>query len=94
MRYLSEISDTIREYHAWSDNQVEIATKWDEVRGTLHQLTNWESVDKDNLIHTLIKLKSKWEDQLDLLQKILEGWDDLFFNYAQDELEVQVRGSQ
>ncbi len=93
VRYLSEISDTIREYHAWSDNQVEIATKWDEVRGTLHQLTNWESVDKDDLIHTLIKLKSKWEDQLDLLPKrILEGWDDLASNYAQDELEVQVRG--
>ena len=59
----------------------------------MHQLTNWESVDKDNLIHTLIKLKSKWEDQLDLLPKrILEGWDDLASNYAQDELEVQVRG--
>ena len=93
VRYLSEISDTIREYHAWSDNQVEIATKWDEVRGTLHQLNNWDANDKDDLIHALVKLKSKWEDQLDVLPKrILEGWDDLASNYAQDELEVQVRG--
>ena len=93
VRYLSEISDTIREYHAWSDNQVEIATKWDEVRGTLQQLTNWKAIDKDDLIHTLVKLKAKWEDQLDVLPKrILEGWDDLASNYAQDELEVQVRG--
>jgi methylmalonyl-CoA mutase len=93
VRYLSEISETIRDYHTWAEQQVEIASKWDEVKGTIVQLSNWEGEDKENVLSPLTKLKSKWEDKLDLLPKrVLEGWDELAEQYAQDELEVQVRG--
>lgn len=93
VRYLSEISETIRDYHTWAEQQVEIASKWDEVKGTLTQLNDWEGENKNEVLSQLSKLKSKWEDQLDLLPKrILEGWDDLADQYAQDELEVEVRG--
>ncbi|MCR9131925.1 MAG: methylmalonyl-CoA mutase family protein [bacterium] len=93
VRYLSEISETIRDYHTWAEQQVEIASKWDEVKGTLTQLNDWEGENKNEVLSQLSKLKSKWEDQLDLLPKrILEGWDELADQYAQDELEVEVRG--
>ncbi len=93
VRYLSEISETIRDYHTWTEQQVEIASKWDEVKGTLNQLNDWEGESKSEVLSQLSKLKSKWEDQLDLLPKrILEGWDELANQYAQDELEVEVRG--
>jgi methylmalonyl-CoA mutase len=93
VRYLSEISETIRDYHTWAEQQVEIASKWDEVKGTLTQLNDWEGESKSEVLSQLSKLKSKWEDQLDLLPKrILEGWDELADQYAQDELEVEVRG--
>lgn len=92
VRYLSEISETIRDYHTWANQQVEIAAKWDEVRGTIEQLNNWDSEGKTQTIDQLSKLKTKWEDQLDLLPKrILEGWDELADKYAQDELEIQIR---
>lgn len=93
VRYLSEISETIRDYHTWAEQQVEVASKWDEVKGTLNQLNDWEGESKNEVLSQLSKLKSKWEDQLDLLPKrILEGWDELADQYAQDELEVKVRG--
>lgn len=92
VRYLSEISDTIRDYHVWANQQEEIATKWSEVKGTLEQLKNWKGGDKDQTLNHLTKLKAKWEDQLDLLPKrILEGWDELANKYSKDELEVKVR---
>ncbi len=92
VRYLSEISETIRDYHTWANQQVEIAAKWDEVKGTIEQLNNWDGEGKKQTIEQLSKLKSKWEDQLDLLPKrIIEGWDKLAGKYGQDELEVQIR---
>jgi isobutyryl-CoA mutase len=33
-RYLSEITETIENYHEWAEEQVEIAAKLDQVRGT------------------------------------------------------------
>ena len=92
VRYLSEISDTIRDYHTWSMQQVDIAAKWDEVKGTIEQLKNWDDDGKNKTIDQLSKLKRKWENQLDLLPKrVLESWDELAKKYAQDELEVQIR---
>src|SRR5690625_7312667 len=42
-RYLSETSETIEKYHTWADEQTEIASRLDEVSGTLNQLTNRKS---------------------------------------------------
>ncbi len=91
VRYLSEISDTIRNYHQWADQQIEIASKWDEIRGTLAQLEDIKGVEKPT-IEQLSKMKSRWEDELDRTPKaILEGWDELSDRYKADSFDIQIR---
>ncbi|MEQ9308962.1 MAG: methylmalonyl-CoA mutase family protein [Balneolaceae bacterium] len=91
VRYLSEISDTIRNYHLWANQQVEIASKWDEIRGTLSQLEEVKGVDKPT-IEQLSKMKSRWEDELDRTPKaILESWDKLSKRYQADSFDIKIR---
>ena len=91
VRYLSEISETIRNYHKWADQQVEIASRWNEIRGTLTQLEEVKGVDKPT-INQLTKMKSRWEDELARTPKaILEGWDKLYDRYQADSFDIQIR---
>ena len=92
VRYLSEISDTVRNYHQWVQQQVDIASRWDEVKGTIKQLSELKEEGAETGISLLSKLRSKWEDELDSIpKKILESWDELFDRYTQDEFEIQIR---
>jgi isobutyryl-CoA mutase len=38
VRYLSEIADTVRGYHKWVRQQMEVASKWGQLRGSIEQL--------------------------------------------------------
>lgn len=38
VRYLSEIADTVRGYHKWVQQQMEQASKWGQLRGSIEQL--------------------------------------------------------
>ena len=38
VRYLSEIADTIRNYHTWVQQQMEVASKWGQLRGSIEQV--------------------------------------------------------
>ena len=92
VRYLSEISETIRNYHEWAKEQSEIASRLDEVRGTLNQLTNWKPDNKDVLVNDLSKMEEHWVSELDTTPKrILDGWDELYERYKQDTFDVQIR---
>ncbi len=92
VRYLSEISDTVRNYHQWANQQVEIASRWDEVKGSINQLEGMKDDSAELSIKLLTKMKSKWEDELDsTTKKILESWDDLSERYTGDEFEIQIR---
>ncbi len=93
VRYLSEISETVRSYHEWANQQSETASKLDEVRGTLSQLTNWKPENKDILINDLSKMEDHWISKLDVApKKILDGWDELYKRYKQDTFDVKIRG--
>lgn len=95
VRYLSEISETIRNYHEWAEQQSEIAAKLDQVRGTLDQLNNWEPDNKDLLSKDLSKMEEHWISKLDTVPKrILENWDDLYEQYTQDEFVVKIRDKE
>ena len=92
VRYLSEISETIRSYHEWSEQQAEIASKLGEVRGTLNQLNNWKPDNKELLLSDLSKMEEHWEAKLDVTpKKILDGWDDLYERYQQKTFDVKIR---
>ena len=91
-RYLSDISDTIRDYHSWAEQQVDIASKLENVTGTIQQIDRWDPDEKDELKVKLKSMREHWLSKLDARsKKILEQWDDLFEEYQQDYVEVQVR---
>src|SRR6056297_3735323 len=89
-RYLSEISETIENYHSWAADQVESATKLGEVQGTIKQIDNWNPDQKGLLIQNLREMEEHWSVKLDPLpKKILEGWDKLYKKYRRDTFDVQ-----
>ncbi|MFA5669849.1 MAG: methylmalonyl-CoA mutase family protein [Balneolaceae bacterium] len=92
VRYLSEISEVVRDYHEWADEQASIASKLDQVTGTLNQLKNWEPEHKELLEKDLSNMKEHWLKKLDLTpRKIIEGWDELYERYTQEFFEVKIR---
>ncbi|MCH8550213.1 MAG: methylmalonyl-CoA mutase family protein [Balneolaceae bacterium] len=91
-RYLSEITETIENYHSWVEEQAEVASKLDQVRGTLQQIENWSPDDKETMISRLEEMEEHWSVKLDPLPaKILDGWDDLYERYRQDSFDVKIR---
>lgn len=94
-RYLSEISETIEDYHQWAEDQVEIAAKLDQVRGTLEQIKNWQPDDEAKLLSRLNEMENHWEEQLDPLpKKVLEGWEELYEQYSGEEFTVKIRDKE
>src|SRR5690625_4297417 len=91
-RYLSEVSEAIRDYHSWSDQQVEVAQKLDQVEGTLSQVDQWEPDDKAKFGEKLKKMREHWLGKLDSrCRNILDGWDELYDRYRQEHMDVQIR---
>lgn len=91
-RYLSEISETIRDYHQWAEDQVEIAGKLEEVTGTIEQIDRWKPDGREEFKSKLREMREHWLNKLDArCKKILDGWDELYEEYRQDYVEVQVR---
>ncbi|MEO1023119.1 MAG: methylmalonyl-CoA mutase family protein [Bacteroidota bacterium] len=91
VRYLSEISESVREYHEWAEKQIQAASRLDEVRGTLNQLTKLSGAP-DGMQETLERMQQRWEDSLDRRPKnILQGWDSLYARFQQDTFDVQIR---
>jgi methylmalonyl-CoA mutase len=92
VRYLSEISETVRDYHEWVEEQTEVASKLDQVSGTIDQLESWNPDEKAVMQENLYKMREHWLSKLDSLpKKILEGWNKLFEKYQQEYFEVQIR---
>lgn len=93
VRYLSEISETVRGYHEWVEEQAEVASKLDHVSGTIGQLESWNPDDKTVMQEKLTEMREHWLSKLDVLpKKILEGWDELYERYQQEYFDVKIRG--
>ncbi len=98
-RYLSEISETVSDYHEWAEEQVQIAEKLGQTEGTAKQLEEWKKADgrrqtADGSLfrNTLEEMKEHWREKLHPRSKnILENWDELYEQYQQDEVDIQVR---
>jgi methylmalonyl-CoA mutase len=92
-RYLSEISETIHDYHRWVQEQAEVASKLEQVEGTQEQLERWNPDQTESLEQRLQSMRQHWMGKLDSrCQKILDGWDELYETYRQDEVDVEIRG--
>ncbi len=88
VRYLSEISETIRKYNDWTEKQAEAARKMFSVKKTM------ELADED-LKENLQKLYDEVELDLDgRNKKIIEEWDAKVQNYKNDEFIYKVRNKE
>jgi methylmalonyl-CoA mutase len=95
-RYLSEISETIRDYHQWVQQQMEAANKLEQVEGTLEQLEDWQTGEgrreTEAFRETLEEMKKHWREKLHpRCINILENWETLFEQYQQDDVEIEIR---
>ncbi|MDX1667175.1 MAG: methylmalonyl-CoA mutase family protein, partial [Saprospiraceae bacterium] len=91
-RYLSEISDSLRDYHEWAEEQAEIASKLEQVEGTMEQIERWDPDGRKDFQEKLEEMREHWLSSLDArCRKILEGWDELYEEYRSETVEVQVR---
>lgn len=96
-RYLSEIATSIREYHRWSERQVEIATALGEIQGTIRQIQALEgSNEMDQEATAAVELLRRMEQnratELDSTAKeILENWDQTIREFSTSETEITVR---
>jgi methylmalonyl-CoA mutase len=95
VRYLSEISDSVRSYHSWAEKQVEIASQWEQVKGTLEQLEELNlSLNEDSVDH-LKNLEQRRLEELDFeTRQIVEGWNELYNAYQRDEYIIKIRDKE
>jgi len=90
VRYLSEISETIRNYNKWTDEQLEIANKLYGLKQTIN-LAN----DNDTLKLELEKLYKEIELELDPKnKKIIEVWEEKKKNYQNEYFIFKVRDKE
>ena len=86
VRYLSEISESNRQYDQWVNEQCAIASK-------LYQITGVVGEKETSGIPELQSLKKKYEEQLHPeYKKLIEQWPEVVKKYSADYFEYEVRG--
>lgn len=91
-RYLSEISETVREYHHWADEQVEYARRLQHVEGTLDQLEKWKPEGWKDMANQLNEMYKHWRSKLDAISlNILDNWKTMAEQYGQETIVTRVR---
>ncbi|MBC5991393.1 methylmalonyl-CoA mutase family protein [Pontibacter cellulosilyticus] len=94
-RYLSEISETIRNYDKWSKDQAEVAQKLYGIKKSIEAVQNIEIADKDRLVKQLEEAYAEVELNLDgQNKKILENWKDKVQAYKNEFYVFKVRDKE
>ncbi|HRN80151.1 MAG TPA: methylmalonyl-CoA mutase family protein [Ferruginibacter sp.] len=84
VRYLSEISETIRQYDQWVNEQKNIASSLYCLKGTLQLMQD----DKGAIHKKVEELESKLDPSC---KKLMDQWSSTVQRYEQDFYEFQVR---
>ncbi len=98
IRYLSEITETIRSYNTWTKQQSEVAQKLFGIKSTIDSVKESNVEYKEAFLKQLEDLYKKTELNLDgHNKKLLEGWDaeaqrykDEFYIYKVRDKDVKV----
>ncbi|WP_187264624.1 methylmalonyl-CoA mutase family protein [Pontibacter beigongshangensis] len=94
-RYLSEISETIRNYDKWSREQAETAQKLYGIRKSIEAVQGLHIEDKDRLVNQLEQAYAEQELQLDGQNKrILENWQQKVQSYKDEFYIFKVRDKE
>ncbi|RLD65862.1 MAG: methylmalonyl-CoA mutase [Bacteroidetes bacterium] len=92
IRYLSEISDTVRNYNEWAEKQANEVQKLYSLDMTMKML------DSNSDEPTIKKLKELYENQLDIIDRknmrIIDGWSDKVKKYKDLVYTFKVRDKE
>lgn len=91
VRYLSEISETVRNYNRWVEEQAQVADRLYSIKKTIETLNDSENPDK----RTIALLEKQYEEtERDLdghNHTILENWDEKVRSYKAKYYVFKVR---
>ncbi|MBI5217940.1 MAG: methylmalonyl-CoA mutase family protein [Bacteroidia bacterium] len=94
-RYLAEISETVRGYNKWSDEQSEIAQKLFGIRKSIESLQKENTPASKELI---VQLENKYKDLEQQFEpsnkKILESWEKKIKSYKDEYYVFKVRDKE
>ncbi len=91
VRYLSEISETVRNYNKWAGKQAEVAQRLQAIRETINTLQGSGKISKD-MIRALGEESKNIEKELDGQSKyILNTWEERVQSFKNEDYEFQVR---
>ncbi len=91
-RYLSEISDTIREYNVWTDEQADRAQQLQSIKQTIDTLSNKDTPADTDLLQTLQDEHTELESSLTPENReILNQWGEKYQAYKNDIYSYTVR---
>ncbi|MCX2741823.1 methylmalonyl-CoA mutase family protein [Pontibacter anaerobius] len=94
-RYLSEISETIRNYDKWTKDQAEVAQKLYGIKKSIEAVQSIEVEDKDRLVKQLEAAYAEVELNLDgQNKKILENWKEKVQAYKNEFYVFKVRDKE
>jgi methylmalonyl-CoA mutase len=94
-RYLSEITESIRRYDQWVEDQREVAQQLYGIKQSLGALDRAETPARGELKKQLSELYQEYETQLDEQnRKVLENWDQKIQSYKKDFYTFKVRDKE
>ena len=91
VRYLAEIADTVRGYHAWADNQAKLARERQQLNATRRMLGESKEAVPTS-IDELVEHKTQALDSRS--KKLLDMWPQTVASYAGDEYVVKIRDKE
>lgn len=94
IQYLQDIVQTVRDHHAFTDEQADLARRSFQLDGSLELLKEQQPEQKE-LIAELQQLKTDYESQLHPdVQQILTNWPQIKEAYAGTEYTQNIRGQE
>ncbi len=91
VRYLSEISETVRQYNQWAENQSAIAQRLFSLKQVITEL---QSEGDDEGVAKLQAVYDKVQEEIDPRNlRLLENWEQKKKAYADPEFSFRVRGN-
>lgn len=96
VRYLSEISETVRNYNKWTEEQADLAQKIYSIKESLQLLKkNPNGENNAFTIEKLEKLYEEYSNQLDdSNKKIIESWQQKIDSYKNEYFVFKVRDKE
>jgi isobutyryl-CoA mutase len=92
VRYLTDISDEVRNYHDWAEKQAIAARRLGEIKGTLEQISEWSPQDREVAEEKLADMRDHLRSKLDPVSiNILDNWERISGQYRSESLETKIR---